>query len=234
MVDFPVSDAEYLAATVHPTLEIGLEELLKRQFPKQTIDPKRDDGESIDPPIRWLANWLKQHNASNTSQRWENGWNKALQTVQSDEFDLMSCCRNLVNGVKEGFWPIQVINILQPTSWSRHLPPTLCFTGICINVRDCYRNCSNRPSSNNRGRRGFGASKRTSRNGRRACHAAGPNSTPDCRGRHPPIRRILSPRQSRPPWHAPRLAPTILPTQRRAPDAAVEAVAASARRTRGP
>jgi hypothetical protein len=107
MVDFPVSDAEYLAATVHPTLEIGLEELLKVQFPKKTIVSKQD-GESVDPPIRWLAKWLKQHNSSNTSQRLEQRWNNALQKVQIDENDIASCCRNLVNGVKEGFWPIQV------------------------------------------------------------------------------------------------------------------------------
>jgi hypothetical protein len=109
MVDFPVSDAEYLAATVHPTLEIGLEELLKVQFPKKTIVSKQD-GESVDPPIRWLAKWLKQHNSSNTSQRLEQSWNNALQKVQMDENDIESCCRNLVNGVKEGFWPIQVCN----------------------------------------------------------------------------------------------------------------------------
>ncbi len=108
MVDFPVSDAEYLAATVHPTLEIGLEELLKHKFPKQMTILRHDDGESVEPPIRWLAKWLKQRNSANTSQRLRQSWNQALQTVQTDENDTLSCCRNLVNGVKECFWPIQV------------------------------------------------------------------------------------------------------------------------------
>jgi hypothetical protein len=108
MVDFPVSDAEYLAATVHPTLEIGLEELLKQQFPKQTIVLKQDGRESAESPILWLAKWLKQHNSANTTQRREQSWRQALQTVQKDESDVISCCHNLAIAVRECFWPIQV------------------------------------------------------------------------------------------------------------------------------
>jgi hypothetical protein len=187
MVDFPVSDAEYLAATVHPTLEIGLEELLKHQFPKQTIVLKQDGGESVEPPIRWLAKWLKQHNSANTSQRQQQSWNQALQTIQKDENDIPSCCRNLVNGVRECFWPIQV-SVFRSLPSTASSSPCVC-AGICGNIRNRYGNSISRTTYKDTRRGGAGGAQRTARGG-----GARRPADPHRRGRHSPIRCLLPPR----------------------------------------
>ena len=101
MSDFPTSDSQYLANTVYPTLEIGLEELLKHYHP----DPH--EHKVLEPPIIWLANWLKEHNTSNTDQNRKQRWSNAVSKVQAEESDPISCCQNLVHAVKEVFWPIQ-------------------------------------------------------------------------------------------------------------------------------
>lgn len=100
-MDFPVSDSQYLSNTVHPTLELGIEELLKQYFPTSSSN-------QAVPPVLWLATWLKNQNAQNKANRTQESWNRAVARIQVDESDPMSCCQNLVLGVKDAFWPIQV------------------------------------------------------------------------------------------------------------------------------
>ena len=111
MVDFPISDSQYLGSTIYPTLEIGIEELLKKYFPNSSglnTEQGHDKTQVVVHPVRWLANWLKNHNNENQAKRIQQKWDNAVAKVQIEADNPTLCCQNLVDGVKEAFWPIQV------------------------------------------------------------------------------------------------------------------------------
>ena len=102
MADFPISDSQYLARNVYPSLELGIEELLKNYCSDSS------ENKSEKSPVLWLADWLKEHSAVNIAQRQNQCWASAVATVQLQESDPIMCCRNLLKAVKEVFQPIQV------------------------------------------------------------------------------------------------------------------------------
>ena len=63
MVEMPQTESQYLAATVYPTLEIGIEQLLKAAFPEPSVTSHTTPEEpGPERPLRWLGEWLKKNN----------------------------------------------------------------------------------------------------------------------------------------------------------------------------
>ena len=114
MSDLPITDSEYLASNVYPTLEKGIEELLKVYLPNKDLLSEHEFIKTqklaqID-PVKWLAKWLKHNNESRIQERKERAWESAVLQANIVAVDSLECCRNLVQSVRQAFWPIQVPN----------------------------------------------------------------------------------------------------------------------------
>eukprot|EP00292_Cryptomonas_paramecium_P020873 CAMPEP_0113716456 /NCGR_PEP_ID=MMETSP0038_2-20120614/33909_1 /TAXON_ID=2898 /ORGANISM="Cryptomonas paramecium" /LENGTH=186 /DNA_ID=CAMNT_0000643999 /DNA_START=10 /DNA_END=567 /DNA_ORIENTATION=+ /assembly_acc=CAM_ASM_000170 len=102
---------EYLAQSVYPILETGLEELLKSYFPPDQLvpNPSRCPETPSDLPAVWLAKWLKARNSTIAQENTRNLSAAVDQLASRCDRDKVSCCKNLVLAVREAFWPVQVL-----------------------------------------------------------------------------------------------------------------------------
>eukprot|EP00292_Cryptomonas_paramecium_P021318 CAMPEP_0113672496 /NCGR_PEP_ID=MMETSP0038_2-20120614/6303_1 /TAXON_ID=2898 /ORGANISM="Cryptomonas paramecium" /LENGTH=171 /DNA_ID=CAMNT_0000588787 /DNA_START=10 /DNA_END=521 /DNA_ORIENTATION=+ /assembly_acc=CAM_ASM_000170 len=100
---------EYLAQSVYPILETGLEELLKSYFPPDQLvpNPSRCPETPSDLPAVWLAKWLKARNSTIAQENTRNLSAAVDQLASRCDRDKVSCCKNLVLAVREAFWPVQ-------------------------------------------------------------------------------------------------------------------------------
>jgi hypothetical protein len=101
----PTTASEYLAEEVYPTLEAGIEELLKMTFPVDSEGTERRGQFPGGKPLVWLAQYLHDRNKKNSGDRTARKREEALALAGARAESEDACNANVCAAARSLFWP---------------------------------------------------------------------------------------------------------------------------------